>query len=62
MVTRQTVKELTVQIPNNWQHGFITEDQAFDYYNLQKDKGKVQVTWLSRAEELRYGPMSVALY
>jgi hypothetical protein len=62
METRQIVKELTVRIPNNCQYGFATEDEAFDYYNLQKEQGKVQVTWLSRAEESRYGPMSVALF
>ncbi|KAF8337835.1 hypothetical protein F5887DRAFT_920239 [Amanita rubescens] len=58
----QFVKELTDQIPNNSQIGFTTEQQAFNYYDLQKDKGRVLVTWLSRAEELRYGPMSVALF
>lgn len=56
------MKELTNQIPNNFQLGFATEQEAFDYYDLQKRQGKVQVTWLSRAEELRYGPMSVALF
>lgn len=49
-------------IPNNKQFAFSTEEQARDFYDLQKDEGKVQVVWLSKAEEKQYGPMLVALF
>lgn len=38
------------------------EQEALDYYRQKKEEGKVQVTWLTRVEEAKYGPMSVALY
>ena len=49
-------------VPCNKQCSFSTEEQARDFYYLQKDEGKVQVVWLSKAEEKQYGPLSVALF
>lgn len=56
------MKELTVLVPNGYQQGFSTEDQAFEFYYSEKDLGNVRVIWLSMAEELQYGPHSTALF
>lgn len=56
------MKELTDLIPNSYQRGFSTEDQAFEFSYSQKDDGNVRVIWLSRAEESQYGPRSTALF
>lgn len=56
------MKELTDLIPDGYQRGFSTEDQAFEFYYSHKADGKVQVIWLSKAEESQYGPKSTALF
>jgi hypothetical protein len=60
-LNRDYVKELTVQIPNNFQCEFHVEQEALDYYRQKKEEGKVQVTWLTRVEEAKWADVCCAI-